>query len=192
MSRLDGKQPGSCHTGWPSGESAGRHPGGHRGLRLGARLGALPMRSPRRERKLLAAMERTGEHGLQLGAYFLHQTRGFCARPSIAIWTSRTRSRAVMHQSALCLSDPSPGRERNRVPRSTYNRRRTDARKMPPVFVELDARHNDGFTVSLEWNRDTGQTQIVIDDTPNATQTVFRVPGVNAADAFRHPFRYAR
>ena len=63
---------------------------------------------------------------------------------------------------------------------------------MPPVFVELDARHNDGFTVSLEWNRDTGQTQIVIDDTRNATQTVFRVPGVNAADAFRHPFRYAR
>ena len=137
-------------------------------------------------------MERTGEHGLQLGAYFFNQTGAFWVRPSIAIATRRMRSRAVMHQSPLCLSDPSPARERNRVPRSAYNRRRTDARKMPPVFVELDTRRNDGFTVSLEWNRDTGQTQIVIDDTRNATQTVFRVPGGNAADAFRHPFRYAR
>ncbi len=60
------------------------------------------------------------------------------------------------------------------------------------MLVELDTRRNDGFAVSLEWNRDTGQTQIVIDDTRNATQTVFAVPGVNAGDAFRHPFRYAR
>jgi hypothetical protein len=59
------------------------------------------------------------------------------------------------------------------------------------MFVELDTRHNDGLTVSLKWNRDTGQTQIVIRDARTATRTVFGVPRVNAADAFRHPFRYA-
>ena len=59
------------------------------------------------------------------------------------------------------------------------------------MFVELDTRQSDGFTVSLEWNRDTGQTQIVVHDARAAGRTVFGVPGVYAADAFRHPFRYA-
>lgn len=59
------------------------------------------------------------------------------------------------------------------------------------VFVELNTRQNDGFTVSLEWNRITGHTQIVIRDARTASQTVFGVPGAHAADAFRHPFRYA-
>ena len=59
------------------------------------------------------------------------------------------------------------------------------------VFVELDTRHSDGFTVSLRWDRDTGQTQIVVNDARTASETVFGVPQVNAADAFRHPFRYA-
>jgi hypothetical protein len=59
------------------------------------------------------------------------------------------------------------------------------------VFGELNTRTSDGFTVSLDWDRDNGQTQIVIDDARTATQTVFGVPGADAADAFRHPFRYA-
>jgi hypothetical protein len=59
------------------------------------------------------------------------------------------------------------------------------------VFVELNTRQNDGFTVSLEWNRETGETQIVIDDNRAASPTVVAVPGPRAADAFRHPFRYA-
>ena len=59
------------------------------------------------------------------------------------------------------------------------------------VFVELDTRHSDGFTVSLRWDRDTGQTQIVVNDARTASDTVFGVPQVNAADAFRHPLRYA-
>ena len=59
------------------------------------------------------------------------------------------------------------------------------------MFVELNKRQNDGFTVSLEWNRDTGQTQIVIHDVRAASHTVFGIPGAHAADAFRHPFRYA-
>jgi hypothetical protein len=59
------------------------------------------------------------------------------------------------------------------------------------MFVELDTRHNEGLTVSLEWDRDTGQTQIVVIDTRTATETTFAVPRRRAAAAFRHPFRYA-
>jgi hypothetical protein len=59
------------------------------------------------------------------------------------------------------------------------------------VFLELNTRASDGFTVSLDWDRDTGQTRIVIHDARTATQTVFGVPGTDAADALRHPFRYA-
>jgi hypothetical protein len=65
------------------------------------------------------------------------------------------------------------------------------ARNPPRAFVELDTRHNDGYTVSLEWNRDTGTTQIVVDDTRAASPLVIPVPAADASDAFRHPFRYA-
>jgi hypothetical protein len=58
------------------------------------------------------------------------------------------------------------------------------------VFVQLDTRRNDGYTVSLEWNRDTGMTQIVVADIRAASQLVFPVPAASAGDAFRHPFRY--
>ena len=59
------------------------------------------------------------------------------------------------------------------------------------MFVELDRRKNAGYTVSLEWDRDTGETQIVLADSRDASVRVFLVQGVNAGDAFRHPFRYA-
>jgi hypothetical protein len=59
------------------------------------------------------------------------------------------------------------------------------------VFVELDKRQDAGNPVSLEWDRNTGETQIVVVDTRDATPLVFLVPGENAGDAFRHPFRYA-
>lgn len=58
------------------------------------------------------------------------------------------------------------------------------------MFVELNTRTNDGYTVSLEWDRDTGRTRIIVDDVRTAEQLVLGVPGVKAADAFRHPFRY--
>ena len=58
-------------------------------------------------------------------------------------------------------------------------------------FVELDTRHNDGYTISLEWNRKTGNTQIVVGDIRTASQLVFPVPTTDAGNAFRHPFRYA-
>ena len=66
-----------------------------------------------------------------------------------------------------------------------------EARKKPIVFVELDIRHHDGYTVSLEWNRNTGNTRIVVADSRDESLLVFCVPGAKAGDAFRHPFRYA-
>jgi hypothetical protein len=59
------------------------------------------------------------------------------------------------------------------------------------MFVELDTRHGDGLTVRLEWDSDSGQIQIVVDDARSDGQIAFGVPPVRAADAFRHPFRYA-
>lgn len=58
------------------------------------------------------------------------------------------------------------------------------------MFVELDARQNAGVTVSLEWERDTGDTRVVVYDDRTAIEVVLGVPGADAADAFRHPFRY--
>jgi hypothetical protein len=59
------------------------------------------------------------------------------------------------------------------------------------MFVELDTRQSDGLTVRLEWDRDSGQTQIIVRDTRSDGLIAFGVPPVSAADAFRHPFRYA-
>src|SRR4051794_4851074 len=59
------------------------------------------------------------------------------------------------------------------------------------MFVELDTRRGDGLTVTLEWDRDTGHTQIVVHDMRFDGLIAFVVPPVRAADAFRHPFRYA-
>jgi hypothetical protein len=59
------------------------------------------------------------------------------------------------------------------------------------VFVELDTRQDADCTVTLEWNRDTGETQIVVAEGQTAHELVFLVPVENAGDAFRHPFRYA-
>ena len=59
------------------------------------------------------------------------------------------------------------------------------------MFVELDTRHGAGYTVSLEWDRSSGATQIVVLDSQEAVQLVFPVPGAKAGDAFFHPFRYA-
>jgi hypothetical protein len=67
----------------------------------------------------------------------------------------------------------------------------TEAAEEPIMFVELDTRQNAGYTVSLEWDRDTDDTQIVLADCRTASLLVFPVPGEIAGDAFRHPFAYA-
>jgi hypothetical protein len=58
------------------------------------------------------------------------------------------------------------------------------------VFVELDTRQNHGLTVSLEWERETGETQIVVEDALAECHVVVPVTAASAADAFRHPYRY--
>jgi hypothetical protein len=68
---------------------------------------------------------------------------------------------------------------------------RQRSQKEPSMFVELDTRHDARYTVSLEWDRNTGETQIIVADSGAASVLVFPVPGENAGEAFRHPFRYA-
>jgi hypothetical protein len=68
----------------------------------------------------------------------------------------------------------------------------TGARKEPVVSIELDTRQDADDTVALEWDRDTRETQIVVADIRDECLLVFPVPGVNAGEAFRHPFRYAQ
>jgi hypothetical protein len=58
------------------------------------------------------------------------------------------------------------------------------------MFVELDTRHDFNFTVSLEWDRDTGETHIVVTDGGTSCVLVFPVPAEHAGEAFRHPYRY--
>jgi hypothetical protein len=65
-------------------------------------------------------------------------------------------------------------------------------RTLRNMFVELDTRATDGLTVSLEWDRDTGATQIVAQDARDASVIVFGVPNTDAADAFRHPYVFIR
>jgi hypothetical protein len=67
-----------------------------------------------------------------------------------------------------------------------------EAERVPVVFVELDTGQDVGYKVSLEWERDTGETQTVVADIRNGSRLVFLVSGADAGDAFRHPFRYAR
>ncbi len=59
------------------------------------------------------------------------------------------------------------------------------------MFVELDTRHDARYTVSLEWDRNSGETQIVVADGGASSPLVFPVLGESAGEAFRHPFRYA-
>jgi hypothetical protein len=63
-------------------------------------------------------------------------------------------------------------------------------RTLRNMFVELDTRQSDGLTVSLEWNRDTGATQIVVEDARDASVIVVGIPNTDAAAAFRHPYMF--
>jgi hypothetical protein len=68
----------------------------------------------------------------------------------------------------------------------------TGARKESVVFVELDTRQDAHDRVSLEWDRDTGETQIVVADIRDESLLVFVLPRANAGEAFRHAFRHAQ
>jgi hypothetical protein len=68
----------------------------------------------------------------------------------------------------------------------------TEARKEPVVFVELNTRQDADHTVSLEWDRDTGETLIVVAGIREESLLAFPVPGANAGEASRPPFRDAQ
>jgi hypothetical protein len=59
------------------------------------------------------------------------------------------------------------------------------------MFVELDTRHDARYSVSLEWDRDSGETQIVVADSGTSSVLVFPETGENASEGFHRPFRYA-
>jgi hypothetical protein len=65
-------------------------------------------------------------------------------------------------------------------------------RKEPVVFVELDTGREADDTVSLERDRDRGDSQIVVADIRDESLLAFPVPGANAGEAFRQPFTYAQ
>src|SRR5919202_272592 len=105
-------------------------------------------------------------------------TASHTTRPGQHTWTIYARSSARVGK---CSHGPPPRNSRLAVGT-------TRGRSM---FVELDTRHGDGLTVTLEWDRDTGHPQIVVHDMRSDGLIEFVVPPVSAADAFRHPFRYA-
>ena len=61
----------------------------------------------------------------------------------------------------------------------------TEARKVPLVFCELEG----GIGVSLEWERDPSETQIVVAGRRAARHLGCPVPDANAGEAFHDPFR---
>jgi len=110
--------------------------------------------------------------------------------------SSATRGRGVRFVTSTPNADaagrpaahPEPLMARSEVSQSPM----TGARKEPDVSVELDTRQDADDMVSLEWDRDTGDSQIVGADIRDESLLVFPVPGANAGQAFRHPFRYAQ
>jgi len=65
------------------------------------------------------------------------------------------------------------------------------ARERSQACLELNAHQDARYTVALEWDRNTGETQIAVGDSGTSSLLVFPVVGEKAGDAFRHPFRYA-
>jgi hypothetical protein len=61
---------------------------------------------------------------------------------------------------------------------------------LSPV-LELDTRTADGITVTLLWARGDERVLLRVDDARTGVRFELRVPGRDAAEAFRHPFAYA-
>jgi len=60
------------------------------------------------------------------------------------------------------------------------------------MLRQLDQRHSDGLTVTLEWDSDTGGVQVRCEDErlPDRPPLRFVVPPPEARTAFLHPFAY--
>jgi hypothetical protein len=106
-----------------------------------------------------------------------------------------TRGRGVLLITSPANADaagrPRPSRTIDASKRGLAGRM-TGARKEPVVFVEPDARQDADDTAPLDWDPDTGETRIVVADIRADSLLGFPIPGANADEGFRHPFRYAR
>jgi hypothetical protein len=56
---------------------------------------------------------------------------------------------------------------------------------------ELDHRHSDGIDVRLLWNSATNRVTVSVHDTKLGQSFELHVDGVDAFDAFHHPYAYA-
>jgi hypothetical protein len=56
---------------------------------------------------------------------------------------------------------------------------------------ELDARESDGITVTLLWNRTTGQLWVRVNDGQSGAYFELDADADTALDVFRHPYSYA-
>jgi hypothetical protein len=63
-----------------------------------------------------------------------------------------------------------------------------------PLFREVDCRQNAGITTTLLLAPETGELYVTVVDRarPADNDVILRIPRHQAADAFRHPYAYAR
>ena len=61
----------------------------------------------------------------------------------------------------------------------------------PTEVRELDARSADGIDVQLLWQTSAEEVLLYVADARSGEELVLVVAGVDALDAFRHPFAYA-
>ncbi len=59
-----------------------------------------------------------------------------------------------------------------------------------PAIRELDHRTSDGIDVRLLWNSRTNQVFVAVDDQQSGELLEVTVHGVDALDAFHHPYAY--
>jgi len=59
-----------------------------------------------------------------------------------------------------------------------------------PAIRELDHRTNDGIDVWLLWNSRTNQVFVAVEDPRSGDVVEVTVSGVDALDAFHHPYVY--
>lgn len=62
----------------------------------------------------------------------------------------------------------------------------------PEIAIrELDHRSNDGIDVRLLWNSQTNRVSVAVEDERAGESFEPMVGGVDALDAFHHPYAYA-
>ena len=87
---------------------------------------------------------------------------------------------AMVHYWLVAVGEPGHGTGANPGPRR---------RILGIVVLELIALPKAGYTASLEWNWDMGETDVVVG--PTASALMLLIQGEDSGDPFDHPFRCA-